>query len=133
MTNEISTVNAHRRWKSSSEACEGAQPPEMRTSELDSKPNKLSLNFFLSLFIFLISMMSVLFARMELKRKSYEIYKLSSEFKIHDDDFRTLYTDYSKKVSDREISGLALNSYSIKANRVGKVINIGSTSFTVKY
>lgn len=93
---------------------------------------KLGVNFFLSLFIFLISMMSVLFTRMEVKRKSYEIYKLSSEFKIHDDEFRTLYTDYSKKISDREISGLALNRYSIKGYQVGKVINIGSTSFMVK-
>lgn len=99
----------------------------------DKKMNTpIGVNFFLSLFIFLISMMSVLFTRMELKRKSYEIYKLSSEYKIHDDEFRTLYTDYSKKVSDREISGLALNRYSIKGYRVGKVINIGSTSFMVK-
>jgi cell division protein FtsL len=95
-------------------------------------PNKIGANFFISLVIFLVSMMSVLFARMELKRKSYEIYKLSSEFKIHDDEYRNLYTDYSKKVSDRTITGLALNSITVKSPSMGKIINVGSTSFMVK-
>lgn len=96
------------------------------------KEKNLGLNFFISLLIFLATMMSVLFARMELKRKSYEIYKLTSEFKIHDDEYRTLYTDYSKKVSDRTITSLALDSISIKSPSIGKVINVGSTSFMVK-
>lgn len=95
-------------------------------------PTKMGSNFFISLVIFLVSMMSVLFARMELKRKSYEIYKLSSEFKIHDDEYRNLYTDYSKKVSDRTITGLALNSITVKSPSMGKIINVGSTSFMVK-
>lgn len=100
--------------------------------ETNTNPNKLGSNFFISLVIFLVTMMSILFARMELKRKSYEIYKLSSEFKIHDDEYRYLYTDYSKKISDRTITGLALDSISITSPSVGKIINIGSTSFMVK-
>lgn len=93
---------------------------------------KLSSSFFISLMIFLITAMSILFTRMELKRKSYEIYKLSSEFKIHDDEYRNLYTDYSKKVSDRTITSLALGSIQIKSPTVGRIINIGSTSFMVQ-
>lgn len=101
-------------------------------NETNTDCKKLGSNFFISLVIFLVTMMSVLFARMELKRKSYEIYKLSSEFKIHDDEYRDLYTDYSKKVSDRTITGLAINSFTFKSTNVGKIINVGSTSFVVK-
>lgn len=101
-------------------------------TETQVTKQKLGLNFFVSLMIFLATMMSVLFARMELKRKSYEIYKLSSEFKMHDDEYRTLYTDYSKKISDRTITGLALSSISVKSPSIGKMINVGSTSFMVK-
>ncbi len=93
---------------------------------------KLGLNFFLSLIIFLTTAMSILFTRMELKRKSYEIYKLSSEFKIHDDEYRDLHTDYSRKISDKTITSLALGSIQIKSPTIGKIINIGSTSFMVK-
>lgn len=92
----------------------------------------MNFSFFISLFIFLVSTMTVLFARMELKRKSYEIYKLSSEFKIHDDEYRTLYTDYSQKISDNEISNLATKSISNERIRLAKVVSIGSTSFMVK-
>lgn len=101
-------------------------------NETNINSKKLGSNFFISLVIFLATMMSVLFARMELKRKSYEIYTLSSEFKIHDDEYRHLYTDYSKKVSDRTITGLALNSITIQSPSIGKIINIGSTSFIIK-
>ncbi len=105
---------------------------EINISEVKVTPKKLGFNFFISLMIFLVTMMSILFARMELKRKSYQIYSLSSEFKIHDDEYRYLYTDYSRKISDRTITGLALNSISVKSPSIGKIINIGSTSFMLK-
>lgn len=107
--------------------------PEIKPNEIQTSSDKnLGFNYFLSLFIFLATMLSVLFARMEMKRKSYEIYKLTSEFSLHDEEYRSLYIDYSRKVSDREISGLAINTLTINNPKVGKVINFGSTSFMVK-
>lgn len=93
----------------------------------------LDFNFFISLFIFLITLISVLFARMEMKRKSYEIYKLSSEFKILDDEYRTLYKEYSSQISDQSVTSLSNHKMHIKATEFKKVINIGSKSFIIKY
>lgn len=93
--------------------------------------SKLNLNFFISLFIFLATLMAILFARMEMKRKSYEIYKLSSEFKILEDEYRSLYTDYSSKVSDRHITQLAEKTLSVKAPHMNQIVNLGSKSFLI--
>lgn len=96
-----------------------------------AKKKNLNLNFFISLFIFLATLMTVLFARMEMKRKSYEIYKLSSEFKIVEDEYRSLYTDYSSKVSDRNITQVAERTLSVKASHLNQIVSLGSKSFLI--
>ena len=100
---------------------------------MPEKNNILGFNFFVSLFIFLVTLISVLFTRMEMKRKSYEIYKLSSDFKMLDDEYRTLYKEYSGQISDQSITSLSNYKIRMKVTEFKKVINIGSSSFIVKY
>lgn len=95
--------------------------------------NQMSFKFFLSLFIFLTTLMSLLFTRMEMKRKSYEIYKLSSEFKIVDDEYQALYTDYSSKVSDQTVSSSAGRLFTAKTPEFAKIVSMGSRSLMVKH
>lgn len=91
----------------------------------------LNLSFFISLFMFLATLMTLLFARMEMKRKSYEIYKLSSEFKVLEDEYRSLYTDYSSRVSDKNITRVAEATLSVQTPHFNQIISLGSQSFLI--
>lgn len=95
------------------------------------KQKKLNSSFFISLFIFLATLMTILFARMEMKRKSYEIYKLSSDFKVLEDEYSSLYTDYSANVSNQNIAHVAEKTMTVSAPKLNQIVNLGSRSILI--
>ena len=96
------------------------------------KEKQLEIKPFLSVFILVLTLFSMVFLKMEIRRMGYSVLKQAREYEQLQDAYRLKSLEYSKKMSPENLRSMAVRKLTLSEAQGGQIIHMSNNGIAVK-
>jgi hypothetical protein len=85
-----------------------------------------------SITMVIVTLFSIVFAKMEVRRMGYSVFKQSREFRRLQDNYRLKTIEYAKLTSPENLRRIAVSKLTLSEAEVGQIIHMSGNHIAIK-